>query len=115
MKSVAVRRQREAKERKRAHQGAAYNGASSSSVGNIRSRGSATTNAVDREVAAQLSREAADENMQTDGHAISARDLMDDDGPPVPSAPVSLRATTPLAAEAVRGPCCFVRSLRGRL
>ena len=35
----------------------------------------------EREAAAQLSQEVAEENMQSGGKAISARDLMDDDGP----------------------------------
>ena len=41
----------------------------------------AVTSAEKREAATQLSREVADGNMQAGENAISARDLMDDDGP----------------------------------
>ena len=48
---------------------------------NSRNSSRVATNAEEREAATQLSREVADGNMQTGGNAISARDLMDDDGP----------------------------------
>ena len=54
---------------------------SGSGEGNSRTSSRAATNAEEREAATQLSREVADGNMQTGGNAISARDLMDDDGP----------------------------------
>ena len=41
----------------------------------------AAINEEEREAATQLSREVADGNMKAGGNAISARDLMDDDGP----------------------------------
>ena len=54
---------------------------SGSGEGNSRTSSRAATNAEEREAAAQLSREVADDNMQAGRNAISARDLMDDDGP----------------------------------
>ena len=54
---------------------------SGSGEGNSRTTSRAVTSAEEREAATQLSREVADGNMQAGGNAISARDLMDDDGP----------------------------------
>jgi len=54
---------------------------SGSGEGNSRTTSRAVTSAEEREAATQLSREVADGNMQAGENAISARDLMDDDGP----------------------------------
>ena len=53
---------------------------SGSGEGNSRTRSRAATNA-EKRAATQLSREVADGSMQAGGNAISAIDLMDDDGP----------------------------------